>query len=368
MKQNSVSIKSSFLFIIVLSGIVFYYSCSKQSDLQNSPTELFHSVQNLKSTTLISGDILKNTEQILLLDSLLIIHDKVEVGNDYFLYSVFDLNNESILGYFGREGRGPEEYYFPSFMSRISGNKSKFGIHNSVQSQFNVIEISYSSNRQLNISESKFEISPNYFRIGKSGNNFVGTGRFQDGRYAISNDQGKITKVYGDYPFQNELHLNNFSAGMAFQSRFAFHYEGNKAVSATSASANLEILELTNGELKTISKHHSYPPQFEDQSQSEEFISVVWDTDNYWGYHNIDVSYKYIYALYSGRKIGDSDRFFYGDKILVFDWNGNPIIQLNLDKEVSDITVSKDDTGIYGITTDEESGESEIIYFQIKDF
>lgn len=60
---------------------------------------------------------------------------------------------------------------------------------------------------------------------------------------------------------------------------------------------------------------------------------------------------KYIYALYNENKIEDAvkkgDDIFFCKKILVFDWEGNPVKILNVDRQLRSITYRKEDGKLY---------------------
>lgn len=55
---------------------------------------------------------------------------------------------------------------------------------------------------------------------------------------------------------------------------------------------------------------------------------------------------KYIYLLYSGKKFKE-EKSFRGDQIFIYDWDLNPIKQITLDREVFQISVSRDDKTLY---------------------
>ena len=69
-----------------------------------------------------------------------------------------------------------------------------------------------------------------------------------------------------------------------------------------------------------------------------------------------------IYALYSGRKQDDLSKYLDGEGeklpdggniMYVFDDNGKPLIQYNLDKFISGFCYSKKDNCIIGVSTNE---------------
>lgn len=67
---------------------------------------------------------------------------------------------------------------------------------------------------------------------------------------------------------------------------------------------------------------------------------------------------QYIYALYVGKTINESvtnrENALYTDKILVFDWDGNPCKVLRLDREVSAIAYSERYDKLYCLGVDDD--------------
>jgi hypothetical protein len=64
------------------------------------------------------------------------------------------------------------------------------------------------------------------------------------------------------------------------------------------------------------------------------------------------VTDKYIYLVYSGLSHAEKADWSYGKFVYVYDWNGNPIKKLNLDRRITGITVSKDDKTMYSYDVD----------------
>lgn len=79
------------------------------------------------------------------------------------------------------------------------------------------------------------------------------------------------------------------------------------------------------------------------------------------GYINIAATSKFVYALYSDKKLFDSG----GRKsntVLVFDWEGNPVKKYLLDKETYYITVDEKQQGMFTAVKNSEGGWSIISY------
>lgn len=89
----------------------------------------------------------------------------------------------------------------------------------------------------------------------------------------------------------------------------------------------------------------------------------MFDAENRMGYWDIDVTEEYIYTLYSGRERTDPNQST-GNKVFVFDWEGNPIKQLNLDVEVSRIAVDQNNETLYAVAND-DNNEALIVSFSL---
>ncbi len=339
-------------------------SCQSGTDSTASPEQLFERTADLQSKLLpVDDNLLSAPEHLLVLDTLLIIHDRMWVNGDSYLFTVADRFTGELLSIFGREGRGPDEFQAPSFMSRLHGETDKIGIHNRRQLSFSELSVDSILADAGQLTVSSIEELQKSFRVTKIQDFIVATGRFSEGRYALFDSKGEIISQTGYYPFQETYDAPYPVLGMAFQSTIQTHPEGNLIVSATTSSANLEILAWNNGRLEVQSVIHSYPPLLEEETFTEGMLSVMLSRDNRWGYQNTDVTENYIYALYSGKPLSE-EPFHLGSVILVFDWKGTPVIQLHTDRELSDISAVPDDTGIYGIT-ENEYGLAEIVMFEV---
>jgi hypothetical protein len=76
----------------------------------------------------------------------------------------------------------------------------------------------------------------------------------------------------------------------------------------------------------------------------------------------VDLAYSdnYIYGLFSGNE-DKSPGAYLSDIIYIFDWNGAPIRQINLDRKIMSISVNTDDKRIYSFDID----TGEIIYINL---
>lgn len=106
-------------------------------------------------------------------------------------------------------------------------------------------------------------------------------------------------------------------------------------------------------------------------SRSAERNSGVLALDTKMSVSSVTTDGKYIYALYNENILKDAAKkgndIFLCNKILVFDWEGNPVKSLQVDKKVRSITYRKEDGKLYCLGLSENLDPT-IYYFSINDF
>ena len=187
-----INIMNNLYILLIFIGSSFLISCSSPSESFHEPTTLFQDLQeNRRSVASFKNIQLSTPVQIMVIDSLLLIHDQFEIIGESFFFSFinrFSGKEVKLFGREGREGRGPDEFLFPGYISRIPGRNDLIGMNN--RKMFSFVEISVkkvlndsfpSTISQIN------ELHTDYSMVGRIDNEkIIGTGFFDDGRYAVS--------------------------------------------------------------------------------------------------------------------------------------------------------------------------------------
>lgn len=350
-----------YLFTTLILLTIYITSCNPK---YNNPTSLFSTAKNIKSVPIpISPDLFSIPLQMITKDSLLIVLDRYQKENNTYIYKAFNTNNGNTISTFGRIGRGPDEFQFPSFLTDISYNSNLFGVYNGKRFMFNELSIDSIVSNSGRLTVRSFQNLNNFYSkiIKTDKKHFFGSGFFDKGRYALSDTAGNIITVKGDYPFESQFNLSKRDLGMAFQCKLKKHPNKQLVVSATANSANLEIIKVGSDGFKIEKKINSYPTIFENNG-SKNRIDVDVSKENRYGYQNVTVTKNYIYALYSGKKMDKA--YHYTDTILVFDWKGDPVIRYNLDQEVRYISAQANNEALFAISKNKD-GNHEIIKFPL---
>lgn len=273
-----------------------------------------------------------------------------------------------MIKYFGKEGRGPDEFLFPSELSRFSGKPNVIGINNSRIFSFNELSIEnlLTSNSNYTISTTS-KLNNGYSRIIKVGDTaFLGTGVFPNGRFGLSDSDGNFLFSTYDCPFQESFEsIDTQSVGMGYQSNLTSHPDEEMVEVATAESANIDIISISKDTIQVIRSIHQYPPIIDDNS-SAGLLSVQYLPENRRVYEFLTSTSNYIYALYSGTKRSEgSTKYSAGEVVFKYDWSGNAIRQYMLDRSVKLIAIDKQDEIMYAMSSD-SLGQSSLHRYNLR--
>ena len=75
---------------------------------------------------------------------------------------------------------------------------------------------------------------------------------------------------------------------------------------------------------------------------------------------------KYIYALYSGRtREEEGTESYEANDILLYDWEGNPVVNYKTDRFIRNIKYDEDEEIFYSYIVNSETGLPEIFTFEL---
>lgn len=168
-----------------------------------------------------------------------------------------------------------------------------------------------------------------------------------DKMFTICNDRGEYVGYFGDFPEDGKN--NGFSKMMAYQGVIL-------------TNNNLSKVAFLSSHGKIFDIYHINSPQEVDIVCSKREVIPDYEIDKGQGYgvtHNDLTPYyvdaygtdKYIYVLYSGKKVKNRDVDSYisakqSNDIYIYNWNGELLRVLNADTELISICVSGDDKHI----------------------
>jgi hypothetical protein len=266
-------------------------------------------------------------------------------------YEIFDLKNRRPVKKFGRQGRGPGEYpMLPQFVfqSPEHGNL-KVLFHDRLDSYS--IDSLINSDNYLPTSRT-IPNNPLFLRASQiNTNTIIGLGLFENGMYGIIH-KGEYAGAHFDYPLKEKNNnVDHRMLAIAYQGFIVSHPKDNKCVRALGRGGVLQFIKLSNGTPVLTNQIISSLPDIEIMTMGDG--SSARATTDTRGYRGLAGTTRFVYALYSDL-IPDSRetelKSLYGEHLLVFDWEGNPLIHFYLNEGISAFFMDQNDECAYGST------------------
>lgn len=333
----------------VLMLLVLFSSCKMDTDT------IFPVTESLIGRSLNVADSLGRVLTLEAEDGYLILRD--ENIDTYFTMLKPDL---SFCTRFGKRGEGPKEIFNP--MGALSLRNETLTISDGNKHlvySFDSLLVHKDNPMKVFKTESEGSI----IWMSKMPNSlYIASGVFPDDRrFVIFNEDGIKIASTGTYDIESAENIPFYVKCIAYQSTMVCHPTSNRFVSATRLGGMLDIYEL-NGSDYTINRLGGIN-LFSPHLSTVDFqgtINYAPDKNTRWGYLFMDVDAEYIYALYSGLYQSDGGPFTSGNVVHVFDWEGNPVCELALDRRLLDIAIMGDK--MYGLYQDESAGYEVVEY------
>lgn len=188
---------------------------------------------------------------------------------------------------------------------------------------------------------------------------YVAVGRFEKGMYALLDSKGEIKSYNYDYPNDN-VNIENSMKGFIYQGEFVSNPDNTKFAFYTYQTEMIEFFKIDDqgGFDKQKEYHFKYP-----KYSQEPMMPMPMIEDGSICFLKGCATEKFIYLLYSGKKMSESKSFINSQTILVFNWKGKPVKHYNLDIEVSTIAVDEKDKVLYATTN---NPEGTLVSFKLK--
>lgn len=290
---------------------------------------------------------------IQIVDSLIIIRDKC----DEFFYHVYNKNTLKLVGKFGRKGKGPSEYLFPSMTTQSikKGDSSYIYIYDTSVNRIDAINILEAVNRvnyypkTLKINKKDIrEFAPLYSAVIVADSLIIGStqnhlnkGRFF--QYEITN--GKIS--YQPYYPQVKITPHRLMLSHLYACKMALKPDGENIAVVSRYLKRIDILDKKGQYKRSI--------DFETLDEEPDFSSAqrIPPLKSHFYFDNVAVSKKFIYTVDIDKKPIDNVTNMEPTRDYIFlykiDWEGNYIEGIKLTPRVLHIAVDEQNHKIYGV-------------------
>lgn len=256
------------------------------------------------------------------------------------------------LSSFAKVGAGPDEY----IMLRLMQKNDTSGIMalDIQKRQLITKDLSGTTHDVLNIDGSPLSII-------QAGNGYVVSGlldRSSDDtkRYALLNHEGKYLCSFGDFP-NDKNNTDVQSKVLAYQDNLVYNPVLNRFASACSSGFIFELFQMDTIPRLLQSYHKIYPKYIKDSGAG--YNSIRHKRDNIIGFTDLYATPRFIYALYSGKRLEEySNSGMMEAKlthdILVYNWDGICMGRLVTDVALFNISVADNDREVIALGWDND--------------
>ena len=314
-------------------------------------------VKLTSQNSLIKSSDIGEIVDMAIIDSYLISD---EIFSDK-IFKLYNLRTGKLISNFINKGKGPNEmlypeainYYKPDFFTLFDGNKREL-IYFSLNE---ILNKNYRFYNKKKVEAEGFWVSKSYLLNDSL---LLCTGFFKKGQYLLYDLNSKTFNNFLDYPPDEKLKgVTNEIKGRAFQGQISVRPNGGKFANATRGV--FEICEIKNADIKRIFRKTYFSPECKIIHNNVAFSSA-----SPYGFHSITSTDSYIFLIYSERSMKEyGDEYYAGNNLLVFDWDGNPVVNFILDRYLKNFALDVSQMKIYGFCTNSNSGEPEIVTYQL---
>lgn len=327
--------------LLLLAGALC--ACTSQHTYEQTETFTWSDLSEpvaLQGDSVVFDEAPLKPTRVAVVDSFLLTKNQ-NVERFFYLY---DVDTKQKKGERIPFGSGPEEMIDPVWMPLPDGD---FGVLDRNQQRMDVYP-----GHSLLVNDSVKPVKRIAFNelllnmIALPGVGFISsTIQGEDKRFALFNFDGKRVSYFGDYP-EAYREGTAYEKYMEFTADLAAKPDGSRWVVAHRLTDLIEIYDNQLRLVKRIQGPDGFFPEMEEvggqmrhSKEERETYSFPFATDDY------------IYVLYDGRVYDwESPTRYLRDKLLVFDWEGNPVAYYQLSDPVFHFTIDVRHGMLYGLS------------------
>ncbi len=342
------------IIYFILFGCLISCSSGSQKSTKDIPFNHFSEVYSIKHKKLnITPEKLPSQGNMILYEKEgFLIKDNFKGGS---LIDKIYYNADSVVS-IARLGEGPDDFLF----LQIS-EKEPDGSILAIDSRTRKIHNFSPSGKRL----SSLKIDNTPFNVIRLDTFFI-TSLFNykyenkaNERYTLLDRQGQVIRTFGDFP-NDGIELSNALKMFAYQGSMAGNRQNGRIAFATRNGVILDIYEIGKDSIRPIALRHEIYAKYKDINIPGGF-GTSHEKDDIFGSLDMKTTNNFIYILYSGKywnkkTEGGLEDVLRTRHILIYDWEGNPVCQLETDINLMNICISEDDKQLIGFSYEDDFG------------
>ena len=331
------------VIIIVIS--IFCSQCSQHSTIVYEGKMTAEKDEHLAVELLNKSFLFSSPEDLMLLDSLLVVHDSYQQAE---CFHIFRKSDGAFIKSFGKKGRGPGE-----FMDIGS-------VNNNYDGSITVYDPNYKKIVVFDISNILHDQKP-YFKeysVTKAPNfitqmllykdKFIAKGNDDKLRYGFWNPSDQVFQaIYTDYPQLSNEDEDNWAL-TDFAVKVRLSPDGKTLATATYIGGILELFNINDDGFKLKTERFFFEPRY-NYAQGAKPRWITTSSESIIGFEDLFLTNDAIYGLVWGveRPMMEKSK----PHLFGFDFDGNPVKSYMLNEELESVAVDSDGT-IYGVGCD----------------
>ena len=300
--------------------------------------------------------------------SLVGASDSVIIG--YSLYDtqlcrVYSIENEEIkeIGSFLRKGRAKNEVLTPIFSCRNDTvYVTEIGMKGGGILRIPINDYD-NENKWTTLDLTWADTVGEIHNIESLGNDrfLVATSYSQSNGFLYLIDCSKKESIDLQYTIEDGCDHEAFTKALIYSNNSGLLYKQREDLIAYTCGEGkyFEIASIKGGELTDRRVIHGYMPKY-NTKRNGSILSYELQEKEYRGIMSYGTENRIYLGYLNNRTRKDGYPKFYMDIIDVFDWEGNLLSRLRLEKPFACFVVTNEDHHLYSISTNQDSGETEI--------
>lgn len=299
-----------------------------------------------------TGDYLDQPGQIAVVGERLVVLDRSAPK-----VHLFRLPNGERLGSFGQNGEGPGEFRSARHVqpdARHPGDAWIFDLSLRRMTRLRLGEAAQPEVQEVvNLDDGGgVFLHP----VWLTDSTFVASGiypRHADGRVMLAGRTGAFIRMIGEAPrHPGAASIPTTVLQHAYEGPVTVRPDRSRFAIATKQADQVEFFRSDGTLVARVVGSTGFLPQFETRQRAEGVSMAIGD-DLRAGYVDLESTDKYVYALFSGRLMGEAgQQTFFGRQVHVFDWAGQMVARLDLDEPAISIALTPDGLRMFAVRHD----------------
>ena len=338
------------IYLYLVSFLLLIYSCKKEA-VPNDPLLHFSKeITEIISPTSILDlgkyEVFKPEIVLKYLNGYVV---KSQTQENVITY-IDLISNKTISGI--NRGDGPEELVSPSSIQKRGDDLFIYDLAKKKIYQLDIVindsTISLSKDRTLNVEDRPFIIH----MLDKG---YIASGLFLKFWMAYLDDNGYILSSLNFPDFEDTKNFTDIELSTLYLSTLiAVSPNEQKVVCAAQKGGVLAFANLSSKGMEEYKLLKYHAPKI-SESHKRGNPNVAFSKDGKMGFSDVACNEKYVFTLYSGRTYRiHGTTCHHCEHLLIYDWDGNPVKHLVLDKPLFTMNYDAQSNKLYGVGYDPE--------------